>query len=165
MKKREREGGETVCLCLPTCICTQVAFAAAAVAAVANKFVKLHSQFAVFLLSLSLTLFLSLSHCASGVARAATNKETPQYVSWSPQSTTARRPLLLSLSFSLPSTASCYAWFFSVHATLQFATPTAFTHFILLSRTRSFRSFVVSLYGRSELVFLQKLLYPSTFAI
>lgn len=45
----------SACLCLPTCICTQVAFAGAAVAAVAavaNKFVKLHSQFAVFLLSL-----------------------------------------------------------------------------------------------------------------
>lgn len=39
-------------------------------AAVANKFVKLHSQFVVFL--------------CSRVASAATNKETPQYVSWSP---------------------------------------------------------------------------------
>lgn len=95
-REREREGDSEcvsarVWLCSPTCICTQVAFVAAVAVAVANKFVKLHSQFAVFHLS----LVLSLSHSATGVTSAATNKKTPQYVSWSPQSTTAR-PLLPS---------------------------------------------------------------------
>lgn len=113
-------------------------------AAVANKFVKLHSQFAVFL--------------CSRVASGATNKETPQYVSWSPQSTTARPltvPLFTPLSFSifLPCLllllrSSLPMWqllhiSFYCHVSV---------HFVV---------FVVSLYGRSPLlVFLQKL-FPS----
>lgn len=61
-------GGQLVCLCAVLFVCAYLHASAlksrrCCCSAVANKFVKLHSQFAVFLCS------------------GATNKETPQYVS------------------------------------------------------------------------------------
>lgn len=109
MFTRARERGTvsvsaSVCVCAVVFVCAYLHASAlksrrCCCAAVANKFVKLHSEFAVFL--------------CSGVTSGATNKETPQYVSWSPQSTTAR-PLAVPLSLSLsPSLCLVFFWYFA----------------------------------------------------
>lgn len=94
--------GDSMCVCAVVFVCAYLHASAlksrrCCCAAVANKFVKLHSEFAVFL--------------CSGVTSGATNKETPQYVSWSPQSTTAR-PLAVPVSLP-PSLCLVFFWYFA----------------------------------------------------